>query len=672
MFRRIVPIAVILSMLCAYAPAPVLAMSTQAEIEMGKEYDEQIVQSNVIETDPLLNAYVNKIANNIWNQTARKDIPYNVKIIKAGDINSFATLGGYIYLYEGLIDFVQSDDELAAVIGHETGHIERRHVVSMNAKAEALNLLFGIASIFSPLIYNFGNVMEAGLMAKMSRADEVQADRTGLQLMSRAGYDPEADVTMLQHMANLEDAHASAVDRYLQDHPDAKQRVSDLVGYPELDPKVVTSNEMLVRALGDEERARYSIAAIELTQYLQNHPGNPDALLKLSQAQLALGLTSKSEQSLQAAAQSGTPQTLTDVRQHMAALRELDLQRISLVAPDLSKLRALVAQTQTSQQQAAVQIQVRRDEGKDALKSVQDRVQAVGYEIPDLSNIDIRPGSHLDAITQNLAAMSRAINSALEDAGEAITGPGSLEKAKETGLLKEANDDLDAMAAPLQLNPIPSDSVATFSQYPAMLDEMNLTDADMIRSVDAGRASLVLLDDALGDVDLYVRQMRFTLSNSRFAMGDINGVEAGSLDKYEKQAADSLNRAATAAAQAAQLFNMARSRQLSIRITMLGLGNSPQRYETLQYALQQRFDSTGIPYASMVKQGLTPGDVVAATILAADVKSTPQAIIDEAKANGRTMVDEANARGMHAWPLEIFMGLTYLDYTDNPVTEMRT
>lgn len=670
MFRRIVPFAVILSLLCAYAPAPALALSTQSEIEMGKEYDEQIVQSNVIETDPLLNAYVNSIADKIWNQTARKDIPYNIKIIKAGDINSFATLGGYIYLYEGMIDFVQSDDELAAIIGHETGHIERRHVVTMQSKEQALNLLFGIASIFSPLIYNFGNVLEAGLMAKMSRADEVQADRTGLQLMSRAGYDPQADVSMLQHLSTLEDAHASAVDRYLQDHPDAKARVSDLVGYPELDPKVVTSNEMLVRALGDEERARYSIAAIELTQYLKNHPGNPDALLKLSQAQLALGQTSKSEQSLQAAAQNGTPQTMADVRQHMAALRELDIQRISLTTPDLSKLRALVAQTQASQQQAAAQIQVRRDEGKDALKSVQDRVTAVGYEIPNLSNINIRPGSHLDAITQNLASMSRAINSALEDAGEAITGPGSLEKAKETGLLKESNDDLNDMAAPLQLNPIPSESLATLSQYPAMLDEMNLTDADMIRCVDAGRASLVLLDQALGDVDIYLRQMQFTLANSRFAFGDISGVDAGSLDKTEKTAMDSLNRAAIAGAQAAQLFNMARSRQLSIRITMLGLGNSPQRYETLQYALQQRFASTGISYTSMVKQGLTPGDVTTATIVAADVKSTPQAIIDEAKANGRTMVDEANARGMHAWPLEIFLGLTYLDYTDNPTTEM--
>ncbi len=103
-------------------------MSTAAEIQLGQQEDQQIVSSSVIETDPLLNAYVPGIAGNLWNQVARKDVPYSIKIIKDSQINSFATMGGFVYVYEGLIDFVQSDDELASVIGHETGHIERRHV----------------------------------------------------------------------------------------------------------------------------------------------------------------------------------------------------------------------------------------------------------------------------------------------------------------------------------------------------------------------------------------------------------------------------------------------------------------------------------------------------------------------------------------------------------------
>ena len=96
---------------------------------------------------------------------------------------------------------------------------------------------------------------------------------------------------------------------------------------------------------------------------------------------------------------------------------------------------------------------------------------------------------------------------------------------------------------------------------------------------------------------------------------------------------DDFNNAATAASQAAQLFNLARSRQLSVRITLLGLGTSPQIYSTLRYALQQRFGSAGVDYRTMLRDGLTPGDVTAATIIAADIKSTPESVIAEAKSS---------------------------------------
>ena len=137
-----------------------------------------------------------------------------------------------MYINEGLIDFVQSDDEFAGVIGHETGHIERRHVLTSQAKLEGLNLLFGIASLFSPIIYEFGNLMEAGAFAKIERADELQADRTGLQLMSRAGYDPDNMKTMLEHLTILGDEHNDLVNKYLQDHPAPGARVNHSAATP--------------------------------------------------------------------------------------------------------------------------------------------------------------------------------------------------------------------------------------------------------------------------------------------------------------------------------------------------------------------------------------------------------------------------------------------------------
>ena len=116
-------------------------------------------------------------------------------------------------------------------------------------------------------------------------------------------------------------------------------------------------------------------------------------------------------------------------------------------------------------------------------------------------------------------------------------------------------------------------------------------------------------------------------------------------------------------------MNLARSRQLQSRITMLGVGYPEDRYATLQYALQQRVQNDGLDYESMQQHGLSPGEVATASIIAADTNTTPLAIIEEAQATNRQLVDIANDRGMHAEALEIFLGLIYLDYTDDPVKE---
>lgn len=671
MLRRIIPLLVIISLLCASSPVRLSAMSTQAEIALGQSEDQQIVAGSVIETDPLLNAYVQGVAGNLWNQVARKDLPYNVKIIKDSQINSFATMGGFVYVYEGLIDFAQSDDELASVLGHETGHIERRHVITTNSKAEILNLLFGIASIFSPILYEFGGLAEAGIMAKVSREDEIQADRYGLQLMSRAGYDPESMVTMMAHLGVLEDEHSDAVSKYLQDHPNPSARVAHLMGYPELDPTNVTPTQELVQASSDEERARYSFAQLRLGQVLRADPHSSEALLELGQSQLALGLPSKSEQTLAEAAQMGSSETRATANQRLAALRAMEVQRVTLTTPNLPKLRAALTAGQNALTQDATEIQTRATEGKDQLKAVQSRLDTLQYEVPDLSRINIRRGSRVEAIVKNLTSMARSVNSALEDAGgdsSPIGAVGSLERNKESGLLKENADIYKEMLAPLDMSPVPSQSLAILPSYPSMMNELSLADGEMLRSVDAARASLTLLDQSLGDLDEFLKELdHVSLSfNGDISLGDYN-----SLLPSMHKTLDELNSSATAASQGAQLFNLARSRQLSTRITLLGVGTSPEIYSTLQYALQHRFGSPGIGYRAMLHDGLTPGDVVTATIVAADIKSTPESVIAEAKNAGETIVDVANAHKMHAWPLEIFLGLVYLDYTDDPVKELR-
>jgi hypothetical protein len=349
-------------------------------------------------------------------------------------------------------------------------------------------------------------------------------------------------------------------------------------------------------------------------------------------------------------------------------LRQMQVERVNLTHPNLPKLQAAVQAAKTSQLAAATQIQARASEGKDQLKSVNNRMNSLQYEIPDFSRINIKRGSKVEAIVKNLNLMSRSINSALQDAGDAIGGVGSLEVNKESGLLKEGSTIYDEMLAPFSETPIPSDSLAILPDYPKMIDQLTTADVEMLRSVDASRASLTLLDQSLGDLDEFLKQ----LDEVRMGYnGDIGQSSYADIEPIMKKTVAEFDAAAGEASQSTQLYNIARTRQLSSRIALLGLGSSPQRYSSLKYALQQRFGSDGLDYRTMLRDGLTPGDVTVATIVAADIKSTPEAIVAEARSSKETVEDVANAHGMHAWPLEIFTGLVYLDFTDDPFKELR-
>jgi predicted Zn-dependent protease len=510
--------------------------------------------------------------------------------------------------------------------------------------------------------------MQAGALAKMERGNELQADRYGLLLMSRAGYDPRAMLTMQQHLGALEGEHNDLVTKYFEDHPGSSNRVAHLLGYPELDPTKTNPQQRLVWALHDLDEARYNVASLELGQILKTEPNNQQALLALGQAQLALGLTNKSRQTLGELAQSSSPQVRAAAQERMNALRAMEVHRIDLTRPNLASLRERMKQAQDVQTQAVAQIGSRHDEGHSQLKSLQQRLDTIGYELPDFSRIEVKPHSRLETIEKNLTGMARSVNSAIGDASTAIDQVGSVDTKtnKPSGLLKENADILSEMEAPLNLTPIPSDSVAVFPSYPQMLTELSAADGDMVRAVDAGRASAMQLDQGLGDLDAFVKRLQQVQMNY---FNDISQMDYDSLVPYMQKAQASLGQAAVSASQAAQLYNMARSRQLSARITMLGVGTSPQRYATLQHAINVRWNVDDLSYLDMLHDDVTPGELTAASIIAADTRSTPQSIIREAHEGHRSIVDVANAKGMHAQALEIFLGLIWLDYTDNPENE---
>jgi Zn-dependent protease with chaperone function len=667
MVRRLSVIALSLAVLCASIPAPALALSTQQEIAIGKEYDKQITDTTVVVTDPLLNGWVNDVSNKLWAQTVRKDVPYSIKILDVSDVNAFSTLGGYIYINLGTLDFVQSDDELAGVIGHETGHIERRHVVSGANKATIIDILFGIGSMLSPLLYRFGQLLEAGVLARMSRDDENEADKYGVLLMSRAGYDPDAMKSFMAHLGAVEHEGHGALDKYLADHPEVDKRLANLNGDPGLNPQTRSDEQRTAQAIHDLDTARYNIATMKFTSLLDEHPDDSTVRFELGQAQLALGETNPGEQNLLAAAEHVSPQAknLADVR--INALRAAAA-KLDLLHPDLSPLRAQLQTARENETQAQTAISTRRQAGLEQLRSVSDRLQNVLYGMPpSLSQVQPRPGSRLETIVRNLNTMAKSIDETTNKAAQVLSGVGTLERYKQGGMLRDNQEILDQLAAPLQRDAPPPQALAIFPEYSRMLQRMGATDADLVRAVDASRVALARLDVGTGDLDAFVRELSSALG--MFLGSDIRPDAYKQLEPSMIKAVDSLNRAGIAAAQSAQLYTMARARQLQTRIDMLGVQQSSDRYATFQHALDERFHSAGPAYDQLIAQDLTPSDVAAATIIGADTNATGPAILAEAKANGRALVDTANDRGMNAQALEIFLDLVWFDYTDDPAKE---
>ena len=179
---------------------------------------------------------VTAIAGRIEPQTRtfRGDAPawqWQVNLITSNQINAFCMPGGKIMVYTGLAKQLNlNDDELAVVIGHEISHALREHSREQVSQAIAAQTAIGVAAALLGLGQGSADAAGAGYQAliatRFSRTDEDEADRMGLELMARAGYDPRAGVTLWQKMINA--SHGSQPPAFLSSHPTNESRVQTI------------------------------------------------------------------------------------------------------------------------------------------------------------------------------------------------------------------------------------------------------------------------------------------------------------------------------------------------------------------------------------------------------------------------------------------------------------
>ena len=212
----------LLSNVCVPQPAEALLIGTKQEIELGKGVAADLEKKYGVVNDPELQARVARIGAAIAAVSDRKDIPYQFKVLNSKDVNALAVPGGYIYLFKGLVDYMPSDHELAGIIGHEVGHIVKRHTVVQIERSLAVGVLFAIlfGNSNSAIL---GDLIGSALMAGYSREAEREADNLGVVHTMRAGYNP---YSMLVGMEKLEAMSGKSNFGLFSTHPDTVNRVN--------------------------------------------------------------------------------------------------------------------------------------------------------------------------------------------------------------------------------------------------------------------------------------------------------------------------------------------------------------------------------------------------------------------------------------------------------------
>ena len=208
-------------------------VSTQQEIEMGGQYAAQINQQLPIVNDPEANRYINLLGDSIARLTSRTDIPdWKFFIVDSREVNAFAVPGGYIYVNRGLIERTQRMDQLAGVLGHEIGHVVKRHSIKQMQQAQGANVGVTLACILTRICDSQAGqaaiqVGGTALFAKFSRSDENEADAEGIANVVRAGISPNGIPEMFQILLNERQSNPSSVEGWFSTHPMEEDRIAN-------------------------------------------------------------------------------------------------------------------------------------------------------------------------------------------------------------------------------------------------------------------------------------------------------------------------------------------------------------------------------------------------------------------------------------------------------------
>jgi len=202
--------------------------STDKEVQMGESIARQIEKEYKYTDDPLIQKRVEDIGKKIAAVCDRREIRYNFYVIKEEEVNAFALPGGFVYINDGLVEKVDSDDQLAGVIAHEIAHIVARHSIKKLQGVMGYSIVRILTAVSVPSSAGVGNAADAAfaqIITGYSREDELLADQLGARYMNLAGYNPQAMIEFLEKLQEINRKKPLRPKSYFRTHPYIPDRV---------------------------------------------------------------------------------------------------------------------------------------------------------------------------------------------------------------------------------------------------------------------------------------------------------------------------------------------------------------------------------------------------------------------------------------------------------------
>ena len=212
-------------------------ISPDDENKLGLQFKQELEQKQhvVYYDDPAVVGYVRGVADRVivFGKRDRPDVQWQVNVIDdAKTVNAFATPGGYLYVYSGLLMAADNEAELAGVMAHETGHVVARHSARQMVDAYGIEAVSAMVLGKNPGLLGslVSGVGEKGFMLANSRSDETEADEYGARYAAAAGYDPHGLVTFFDKL-RAQEGHSPRILAILSDHPATPDRIDHVNAY---------------------------------------------------------------------------------------------------------------------------------------------------------------------------------------------------------------------------------------------------------------------------------------------------------------------------------------------------------------------------------------------------------------------------------------------------------